>query len=82
MVYLTYEELGWRPYVKTWLVTFFNDDSILSQSLKDLIYSLFDATIDLGIEKIRDILSEPIVTANIQLVISTCNFLEVLLHPS
>ena len=23
MVYLTPEELGWRPYVKTWLQTFF-----------------------------------------------------------
>jgi dynein heavy chain len=23
MVYLTPEELGWRPYVKTWLNTFF-----------------------------------------------------------
>jgi dynein heavy chain len=82
MVYLTYEELGWRPYVKTWLVTFFNDDTILTQPLKDLVYSLFDATIDLGIDKIRDILSEPIITANIQLVVSTCNFLEVLLHPN
>jgi dynein heavy chain len=25
MVYLTPEELGWRPYVKTWLNTFFKN---------------------------------------------------------
>ena len=35
MVYLTYDELGWRPYVKTWITRFFNDDSILSAELKD-----------------------------------------------
>jgi hypothetical protein len=29
MVYLTYEELGWRPYVKTWINKFFDNDEIL-----------------------------------------------------
>lgn len=81
MVYMTYEELGWRPYVKTWVNRFFNDDSILSNDLKDQLYSIFDSTIDPGLDKIRDVFSEPIVTANIQQVISICNFLEVLLNP-
>jgi dynein heavy chain, axonemal len=54
MVYLTPEELGWRPFVKTWVYTFFEDDSILSDDLKEQLYSIFDATIDIGLDKIRD----------------------------
>ena len=81
MVYLTYEELGWRPFVKTWLHTFF-DDEILSDNLKEFVWSNFDATIDIGLEKIRDTLSEPVKTADIQQVVSICNFLEVMLHPN
>lgn len=82
MVYLTYEELGWRPYVKTWIYRFFEDDTILSHELKEYLYSIFDATVDIGLDKIRDFLTEPVVTANIQQVVSLCNFLEVLVHPS
>lgn len=82
MVYLTYEELGWRPYVKTWIYRFFNDDSILSEELKQYLYSIFDTTVDVGLDKIRDHLSEPVATANIQQVISLCNFLEVLVNPA
>ena len=66
MVYLTYEELGWRPYVKTWVYRFFNDDSILNNELKEYLYSVFDATIDPGQDKIRDLFTEPVATANIQ----------------
>lgn len=64
MVYLTYEELGWRPFVKTWLKTFFEED-ILSDQLKDFVYSNFDATIDIGLEKIREHLAEPVKTVDI-----------------
>jgi dynein heavy chain len=81
MVYLTYEELGWRPFVKTWLKTFFPED-ILSDNLKEFVYSNFDATIDIGLEKIREHLAEPVKTVDIQQVVSICNFLEVLLHPN
>ena len=53
MVYLTYEELGWRPFLKTWVTTFFPED-ILSDALKDYVYSTFDQTIDVALEKIRE----------------------------
>ena len=82
MVYLTPEELGWRPYVKTWINTFFEDDSILSTELKEYLYSVFDSTIDPGLDKIREHFVEPVVTVNLQLVVSLCNFLEVLVNPS
>lgn len=81
MVYLTYEELGWRPFVRTWVYKFFNDDTILNDEMKEYLYSVFDSTIDLGLDKIRDHFAEPIATANIQQVISLCNFLEVLVNP-
>jgi dynein heavy chain len=81
MVYLTYEELGWRPFVKTWLWTFFSDE-ILSENLREFIYSNFDATIDIGLEKIRESLFEPVKTVDIQQVVSICNYLEVMLDPN
>ena len=65
MVYLTYDELGWRPYVKTWVHKFFNDDSIISDELKEYLYSIFDTTIDQGLDKIREHFSEPVITANL-----------------
>ena len=81
MVYLTYEELGWKPFVQTWITTFF-DEEILSPALKEFVYSNFEATIDIGLDKIRDHLSEPVKTVDLQRVVSICNFLEVMLHPN
>ena len=81
MVYLTYEELGWKPFVQTWITTFF-DEEILSPALKEFVFSNFEATIDIGLDKIRDHLSEPVKTVDLQRVVSICNFLEVMLHPN
>lgn len=33
MVYLTPEELGWRPYVQTWVRTHFDDEDLFSEVL-------------------------------------------------
>ena len=76
MVYLTPEELGWRPYVQTWVKTYFDDDDLFSEFLQDHLYMLFDATVDIGLEFIRTHCSEPIKTTDLQQVISICNFLE------
>jgi dynein heavy chain len=53
MVYLTPEELGWRPYVKTWVNTHFDDEELFSEFLQEHLYMLFDATVDIGLEYIR-----------------------------
>jgi len=82
MVYLTPDELGWRPYVKTWVHTFFDDDTVMTNDLKEHLYSLFDSSVDVAIDKIREHLHEPVTTVNIQQVVSICNFLEILVHPS
>jgi dynein heavy chain len=82
MVYMTPEDLGWRPYVKSWIEAVFGEDgdeSVLEQNLKTYLWETFDATVDMGLDKIRANLVEPVKTDNLQLVKSLCNFLYVFL---
>ena len=80
MVYMTPEELGWKPYVKSWIPRIYPDETILNEEHKDLLLSLFDASVELGLEKIKGSkLTEFVRTVDIQRVSSLCNFLEVLL---
>ena len=72
MVYLTPDELGWRPYVKTWVATFFADSNsgdnstyILNEDLRQYLYSIFDSAIDVGLDKIREHFAEPVITVNL-----------------
>ena len=77
MVYMTPDELGWRPYVQTWLQRKFQDESVLDMELKELLWSYFNDTVDTGLDMIRNGLVEYIATVNIQLVVNVCNFLEI-----
>lgn len=82
MVYMTPEELGWIPYVRSWLPRCFPDESVLLQEHKELLAALFEATIEPALEKIKTLkLVEYIKTVDIQRVANVCNFLEVLLQP-
>ena len=79
MVYLTQEDLGWEPYVKTWLETKFPTEFPLTSDNKAWLWDQFDGTINIGIEKCRSHpLVEPIKTDNLQLVRSMCNIFEIL----
>ena len=82
MVYLTQEDLGWEPYVKTWLSTKFGDSSrVFTQEQKDYLWEQFEGTINIGIDKVRSgSLAEPIKTDNLQLVRSMCNIFEILVN--
>lgn len=82
MVYLTPEELGWRPYVQSWIAQQFPNDEVLDQAMKEYLWETFDATVDIALDKIRTAYAEPLKTDNLQLVRSLCNFLEVFLHES
>jgi len=82
MVYLTAEQLGWTPFVDSWLERKFPDTSILTEDEKIHIRETFGATIDAGIEKIRSAFNELIKTDNLQLVKAVCSFLEVFLNPA
>jgi len=82
MVYMTPEELGWRPYVQSWIPRIYPDDTILHDEHKEQILALFEATIEPAFEKIRNLkLIEYIRTVEIQRVANVCNFLEILLTP-
>lgn len=78
MVYMTQEELGWRPYIKSWLETFFVENDAMNDNLKDHLWTTFEATIDTGLEWLRsnEHSEEPIKTTNLQQVVSLANFLE------
>lgn len=66
MVYLTQEELGWEPYVRTWLAVFFQDPDLINEDLKDHMWAMFKATVDVGLEWIRARCAEPIATTDLQ----------------
>ena len=82
MVYMTPEDLGWRPFVQSWIAETFGetgDESVIDDGMKTYLWETFDATIDPGIDKIRTNYVEPIKTDNLQLVKSVCNLLFVFL---
>ncbi len=62
MVYLTPDNLGWYPYVETWVEEKFPDEDILSNDLKTYLKETFQATINIGIDKIRSNFNELIKT--------------------
>jgi dynein heavy chain len=76
MVYLTPEELGWRPYVQTWIATFFTDDYVMTPKMKEFLWSTFEATIDPALEFVRQNCKEAIRTTDLQQVTSICNYIE------
>jgi dynein heavy chain, axonemal len=82
MVYMTPEELGWKPYVESWIPRIYPDENILMDEHKNLLLTLFFSSVEAGLEKIRNLkLVEYIKTVEIQKVASLCNFLEVMLSP-
>ena len=65
MVYLTPDNLGWLPFVQTWMETKFEGEDVLSNELKVYIVETFQATVDIAIEKIRANFTELIKTDNL-----------------
>ena len=65
MVYLTPDNLGWLPFVQTWMETKFEGEDVLSNELKVYIVETFQATADIAIEKIRANFTELIKTDNL-----------------
>lgn len=114
MVYMTSDDLGWKPYVLSWINKFFGvynneyltlqeyedamkdrsinidsdylifkDGNDFNYELRNNLYNLFDNSVDSFFEQFRNSThySEPIKSTNLQLVISLCNLLEMLLSP-
>ncbi|CAE7499104.1 DNAH6, partial [Symbiodinium sp. CCMP2456] len=74
MVYLTPSDLGWEPFVRTWLSGL--PDELYGEKAKDMIWSYFDAHVQRGLDFLRKNGSEPVITQDTQLVISLCRLFE------
>ena len=51
MVYIDPYELGWRPYMMTWIEAI--DENVLTHGLKDFLRDLFDAYVEDGLRFVR-----------------------------
>jgi len=50
MVYMTPEDLSWRPFVKSWVPRVYGNGEILDEELRNFLLDMFDAVIDLGLD--------------------------------
>ncbi|CAJ1374166.1 unnamed protein product [Effrenium voratum] len=74
MVYLTPSDLGWEPYVRTWLSSL--PDQPFSEKAKDMVWSYFDTHVQRGLDFLRKNGSEPVTTQDTQLVITLCKLFQ------
>jgi len=58
--------MGWEPYVKTWLGTFFTDEEVMPEECKDHLWAIFNATVQVGLDYLRLHFTEPIATTDLQ----------------
>jgi len=80
IVFLTPENLGWKPYVKSWCAReLFPANDLkggggprLSEALKDHLYTTFEAVIDPCLAWLREVNRELLPTVNAQLIDSLC----------
>eukprot|EP00966_Prymnesium_polylepis_P133888 3094822-Prymnesium_polylepis.1 len=84
MVYLPPENLGWQPYVTSWISRELwpakgKDGKVFTKELAEHVYSLFDATIRLGLKYIRSGKLEMVPTVDNQLISSLCALFDALL---
>ena len=77
MVYIDPEELGWRPYVKTWIKG--KIPPAMKEATRDYLFNLFDSYIDSGLKYVRKNCHQVIDQVDIGKVIGLCALLEVLL---
>ncbi|KAI5075577.1 hypothetical protein GOP47_0009653 [Adiantum capillus-veneris] len=87
MVYVPPEDLGWRPYVMTWLqkrlikvVSVTGPTN--AAAVIDYIWNLFDTYVDSGLKFLRQECKENIPSVNINVVSTLCYYFEALCQPS
>lgn len=88
MVYMTYEDLGWKPFVLSWYDRILadrrdsNGDLLLDEELRSSLLDNFDISVPDFLKLVRENFAEPVSTVNIQLVKGLCNLLDVLIRES
>ncbi|TPX36228.1 hypothetical protein SmJEL517_g01545 [Synchytrium microbalum] len=73
MVYMDPVDLGWRPYVKTWLRKLPN---IVRDDFKEFFSKLFETYMDRGLQFVRTHCKEYVRSINLNLVASVCRLIE------
>ncbi|KAG7190743.1 hypothetical protein KM043_006815 [Ampulex compressa] len=76
MVYNDYKDLGWRPYVNSWLQKFQGRPDFVQEMTQ-----LFDYHVDVTLEFKRQKCEEPVPVPELNAVQSLCKLLEVLATP-
>jgi dynein heavy chain len=79
MVYLTAADLGWRPYVVSWIAKL--PEAPFHAEAKEKIGIMFEKYIDKGIEWLRRNGVEPAPTEDAQLVYSLCDLFTAVFNP-
>ena len=78
VVFMTPTDLGWAPYVRSWIPREFPED--MPQALRDAVFELFSATMAPGFRFRRLECIEPIATTEIQTAASLCRLFTALLR--
>jgi len=65
MVYMTAEDLGWEPYLNTWLETWVTEKEEMNEDLIEHLRALLFATLQIGLDWIREFGEEPIKTTDL-----------------
>lgn len=78
VVYMTPSDLGWIPYVKSWVNRDISAASAVS--VREHIVHLFESVFKRGLSFQRKFSKEPIETVDIQLVISLCSLFQSLFN--
>lgn len=78
---MTPKDLGWIPYVNSWMKRMFekdgNEKPCLNEEAQVFLRELFDSYVDESLEKLNEFKEyEPIPTVEIQSITNLCNFLE------
>lgn len=84
MVYMTFEDLGWKPFVESWYATTMEKkmDStgevpLLVEEFKLALFEYFSLSVPELLKLLRNNPSELVTTVDLQLVRGLCNLLEV-----
>ena len=77
MVYIDPYELGWRPYMKTWLEGI--PDEVLNSGMKDFLLDLFDAYVEDGLRFARKNCREMMTQVDQAKVMTLCKLIESIL---
>jgi len=73
MVWLEPEDLGWRPYVQTWMAGLHDK---FTEEMRANLWKLFDEHVDQGIKHYRRNCTEAIPSVDLNLVVSLCCLFE------